>query len=55
MELKDGDTVELDASSVLVLAMVQISAVSENISDTLGKTISVSDGITLVTKVKTIH
>ena len=52
LELNDGDVVELDASNVLVLAMVQISAASENISGILGKTISATDGITLVAKVK---
>lgn len=53
MELKDGDVVELDASSVLTPAKLQISAVSENISGILGKTISASEGITLVVKIKT--
>lgn len=55
LELKDGDVVELDASSVLVLAKVQISAVSENISGTLGKTISAADGIIPFVSVKTQH
>lgn len=55
LELKNGDVVELDASSVLVLATVQVSAVSENIKSILGKTITVSDGITLVTRVQTVH
>lgn len=55
LDLKDGDVVELDASGVFVLAKVQISAVSENIKDILGKTISITDGITTVTRVKTSH
>lgn len=55
LKLKDGDVVELDASRVLVLAKVQISAVSENISGILGKTISVTDGINPVARVKTTH
>lgn len=55
LELKDGDIVELDASSILVLATVQISAVSENIKGILGKTIYVADGISPVVKVKTSH
>lgn len=55
LELKDGDIVELDASSVLVMAKVQISAVSENIGSILGKTISVSDGINPVARIKTSY
>jgi hypothetical protein len=55
LELKDGDVVELDASSLFVPAKIQISAVSENISGLLGKTIFINDGITLVAKVKTPH
>ena len=51
LDLKDGDVVELDASTVLVVARVQVSAVSENIADILGKTISVTDGISLVAKI----
>jgi hypothetical protein len=48
LELKDGDVVELDAGSVLEEAVVQVSAVSSNISGFLGKTMSVTDGINLV-------
>ena len=55
LELKDGDVVELDASSVLVLAKVQISAVSENIGSILGRVISVTDGITSVARVAASH
>lgn len=55
LELKDGDVVELDASSVLVLAKVQISAVSENIGGILGRVVSVTDGINLVARVTTSH
>ncbi len=55
LKLKDGDVVELDSSSVLVLAIVQISAVSENIGGILGKTISVTDGITPVARLKTSY
>ena len=54
LDLKDGDIVELDASYILVMANVQISAVSKNISGLLGKTVSVTDGIVLVARVKTI-
>ncbi len=53
LELKDGDVVELDASDVLVLAKVQVSAVSENFTSILGKTLSVTDGIIPVARVKT--
>ena len=52
LEIKDGDVIELDASSVLVLTKVQISAVTENIRSILGKTIPVTDGITLVARIK---
>ena len=52
LDLKNGDVVELDASSVLVLATVQISAVSENIGGILGKTVSISDGIVFIGRVK---
>ena len=52
LELKDSDVVELDASSVPVTAKVQITAVSENITEILGKVISASDGIIPVTNVK---
>lgn len=48
LELKDGDVVELDAGSVLEEAVVQVSAVSSNISGFLGKTMTVTDGIDLV-------
>jgi len=52
LELKEGDVVELDGSSVLTLPVVQISAVSENLGSILGKTISVADGITFVARMK---
>lgn len=52
LELKEGDLVELDAGSVLVEAIVQVSAVSSNISDILGKTFTVSDGINPVAMMK---
>lgn len=51
LNLKSGDVVELDASNVLVLATIQISGVSENISRYLGKTFDISDGITFIAKV----
>lgn len=50
LDLKNGDVVELDASGILVLANVQISGVSENIKEHLGKSFVVSDGITLIAK-----
>lgn len=51
LELKDGDVVEFDASRVLVLAEVQVSAVSRNIGNILGKSFTVTDGIIQVAKV----
>jgi len=50
LDLKDGDVVELDASEILVIAEVQISGVSENKKEHLGKNFIVSEGITLVAK-----
>ncbi len=50
LDLKDGDIVELDASEILVIADVQISGVSENKKEHLGKNFVVSDGITLIAK-----
>lgn len=55
LELKDGDVVELDAGSVLEEAVVQVCAVSSNISGFLGKTMSVTNGIHLVAMVDPAH
>lgn len=43
--LKDGDVVELDASRLLLSINVQISGVSGNIEELLGKSFTVSGGI----------
>lgn len=51
LELKDGDVVQLDGTNVPVLAQVQISAVSQNIQGLLGKTVTVTDGITTVANI----
>lgn len=51
LELKDGDVVQLDGSNVPVLAQVQISAVSRNISELLGKAVVVTDGIITVASI----
>lgn len=53
LELKDGDVVQLDGTNVPVLAEVQISAVSRNISGLLGKTVVVTDGIITVANIST--
>lgn len=53
IELKDGDVVEIDASCALVLATVQISAVSGNISGLLGQIVHTVDGITPFAKIET--
>jgi len=53
LDLKDGDVVELDASEVLVLPSVRISAASRNIEDLLGKKIDAAGGIVPVATVKT--
>ncbi|MEN6312982.1 MAG: hypothetical protein ABFD25_01905 [Clostridiaceae bacterium] len=53
LELKDCDIVELDASNAPVLAKVQVTSVSENISGILGKVITASHGITSFYRVKT--
>lgn len=45
LELRDGDVVELDASSMLIQARVQISAVSRNIIHLLGITVDAADGL----------
>jgi len=50
LELKEGDVVELDASEILVIAEVQVSGVSENRKEHLGKNFVVSDGITFVAR-----
>lgn len=52
LDLKDGDVVELDASEVLVLPAVQISAASRNIEYLLGKTVNAAGGIVPVATVK---
>jgi 2-C-methyl-D-erythritol 4-phosphate cytidylyltransferase len=52
LDLKDGDVVELDASEVLVLPAVRISAASRNIEDLLGKKIDAAGGIVPVATVK---
>lgn len=48
LELKEGDVIELDASMLLISADVQITAVTSNISELLGRTFSVSGGIVKV-------
>lgn len=48
LELKKGDVVELDASKLLISADIQITAVSGNISELLGKSYTVSGGIVKV-------
>jgi hypothetical protein len=48
LELKDGDVVELDASRLLVTAEVQITAVSSNIPELLGRSFEVAGGIVKV-------
>ena len=53
LDLKNGDVVELDASEVLVLPVVQISAASRNVEALLGKTINASGGIVPVATMKT--
>ncbi len=45
LNLKDGDVVELDASRLLLSINVQISGVSGNIEELLGKSFTVSGGI----------
>ncbi len=55
LDLKDGDVVELDAGSLLEEAVVQVRAVSSNISGFLGKTMSVTDGINPVAVVNPKH
>ncbi len=52
LDLKEGDVVELDASEVLVMPTVQISAASRNIEDLLGKKISAAKGIVPVATLK---
>ncbi len=51
LDLKDGDVVELDGNAVHVTAQVEISAVSMNIKELLGKRIVVTDGIISVAAV----
>lgn len=51
LDLKDGDVVQLDGTNVPVLAQVQISAVSRNISGLLGKTVVVTEGIITVANI----
>lgn len=53
LELKDGDVVELDASMVLTKANVQVSTFGESGARIPLNAMSVTDGITLVAKVKT--
>lgn len=52
LDIKDGDVVEFDASEVLVLPAVQISAASRNIEYLLGKTVKAAGGIVPFTTVK---
>ncbi len=54
LDLKDGDVVELDGNAVQVTAQVEISAVSMNIRELLGKRIVVTDGIISVAAVNII-
>ena len=53
LDLKDEDVVQLDCNAVQVSAQVEISAVSMNIKDLLGKRIDVTDGIISVAAVNT--
>ncbi|NLK88136.1 MAG: hypothetical protein GX279_11715 [Clostridiaceae bacterium] len=48
LELKEGDVVELDATRLLVTADVQITAVSSNKSELLGRSFEVGGGIVKV-------
>lgn len=51
LDLKDGDVVQLDGCNVPVQAQVQISAVSQNITGLLGKSVVVTDGIITVANI----
>lgn len=51
LELKDGDIVELDASKLLISANVQISAVTSNIEELLGRSFTVTGGIVRIASV----
>lgn len=51
LDLKDGDVVQLDGCNVPVQAQVQISAVSQNITGLLGKSVVVRDGIITVANI----
>ena len=51
LDLKDGDVVQLDGCNVPVQAQVQISAVSQNITGLLGKSVVVKDGIITVANI----
>lgn len=53
LDLKNGDVVELDASDVLVLPTVKISAASRNIEAVLGKSITAAGGLVPVATVNT--
>lgn len=53
LDLKDADVVELDGNAVQVRAQVEISAVSMNIKELLGKRIDVTDGIISVAAMNT--
>jgi len=51
LDLKDGDVVQLDGCNVPVQAQVQISAVSLNIKELLGKSVVVRNGILTVANI----